>query len=62
MIIVAENKIIVAENKIIIAESKIIVAGNKIIVAEKQTLKMNDVLSHPLVAIPWALASVDGRR
>ena len=31
-----------------------------IIIAEDKTLKMNNVLSHPLGLLPWALASFDG--
>ena len=31
-----------------------------IVTAEKRTLKMNDILSHPLGPRPWALHSADG--
>ena len=31
-----------------------------IIIAENRKLKMNDVLCHPIVPLPWSLASADG--
>ena len=34
--------------------------GHMVLVAESRQLHMNEVLSHPLGPLPWALANADG--
>ena len=47
-------------NKKLIIKVDCVLFVRMIIIAENRTLKINDVLCHPLGPLPWVLASADG--
>ena len=55
-----KKKVVKSSGKEIILKADMTLFGRIIVMAQKRSIQMENILSHPLGPLPWALSSSDG--